>query len=120
MGWITSARSGGGYKVLGANVVVIVGFLVIGLVAQAAIAAPQVLGSPYSCWGGCLNQCVLERTVPCYGSCLSSCFAHPASDYQYYCQLGCSIQQCLRFSSDGARTESCLENCSSSICNIGT
>ncbi|KAI7737614.1 hypothetical protein M8C21_022785, partial [Ambrosia artemisiifolia] len=38
----------------------------------------------YSCWGGCLNQCVLlgdkkpEERVPCYWNCVAKCFPQQA------------------------------------------
>ncbi|KAM0046360.1 putative thionin-like protein [Helianthus debilis subsp. tardiflorus] len=36
----------------------------------------------YSCWGGCLNQCVLggkkpEERLPCYWSCVAKCYPPP-------------------------------------------
>lgn len=44
----------------------------------------------YSCWGGCLNQCVLatdkkpEEKVPCYWNCLAKCLPQQG---QYYSSL---------------------------------
>ncbi|KAI3687393.1 hypothetical protein L1987_81088 [Smallanthus sonchifolius] len=41
----------------------------------------------YSCWGGCLNQCLLlpdkkpDERVPCYWNCLAKCFPQPGQLY---------------------------------------
>ncbi|KAI3822048.1 hypothetical protein L1987_09629 [Smallanthus sonchifolius] len=41
----------------------------------------------YSCWGGCLNQCVFlsdkkpDERVPCYWNCLAKCFPQPGQLY---------------------------------------
>ncbi|XP_052210311.1 protein TAP1-like [Diospyros lotus] len=78
----------------------------------------------YACWGGCYNQCVLEyglnptQRVPCYLGCLGRCATSFPSDLEYYCQIGCSLQQCIRYSYDGANMERCLENCAGNICGL--
>ncbi|CAL5359069.1 unnamed protein product [Camellia sinensis] len=91
------------------GVIVLVGL--ISVMAQQA----KALGvrEAYGCWGGCYNECILQsgmansERLPCYLKCLGSCISLPLSvsassdktGYQYYCQLGCSMDQCIRFSS---------------------
>ncbi|KAI8568878.1 hypothetical protein RHMOL_Rhmol02G0234700 [Rhododendron molle] len=113
-----------GYR---AVIVVLVGVLVLSQDGIGGIAQSTELRTGYACWGGCYNECILQtgknpsERLPCYFQCLGSCIAHPASDNQYYCQLGCSLEQCVsRFSSDGRKQERCLDNCSTKICSINT
>ncbi|PWA68462.1 hypothetical protein CTI12_AA309300 [Artemisia annua] len=49
------------------------------------VRVQQARAEIYTCWGGCLNQCFLLRTVkyrvgakfPCYVKCVATCF-HPS------------------------------------------
>lgn len=100
-----------------AVIVVLAGVLVL---SQNGIGIAQPTGSTqlrsgYACWGGCYNECILlngknpTQRLPCYLQCLGNCVAQPASDNQYYCQLGCSLEQCvMRFSSAGKCTPNLL------------
>ncbi|XP_058200700.1 uncharacterized protein LOC131315578 [Rhododendron vialii] len=114
-----------------AVLVVLVGVLVLSQDGIGGIAQPtEVIRTGYACWGGCYNECILQtgtnpnERLPCYFQCVGSCFANPASgsdNNRYYCQLGCSLQQCVsRYSSDEKKQERCLDNCSTKICNINT
>ncbi|KAK6119459.1 hypothetical protein DH2020_046796 [Rehmannia glutinosa] len=54
---------------------------------------------------GCYNECFLrsKKTRPerlaCYYQCLNTCVPRSAADYRYYCQIGCSLELCIPFSS---------------------
>ncbi|XP_057493405.1 uncharacterized protein LOC130778926 [Actinidia eriantha] len=95
-----------GSKVWGV-VVLLLGLLVV--VAEQATTKPQ--SGAYACWGGCDNECNLQngktttQRMPCYWNCLGNCIPNSASDYQYYCRFGCSLAQCIRYSSDGGKVE---------------
>uniref|UniRef100_A0A5B7AB73 Uncharacterized protein n=1 Tax=Davidia involucrata TaxID=16924 RepID=A0A5B7AB73_DAVIN len=99
-----------GVKILGVMVV-----LMVVMLAQHATAGI------YACWGGCYNDCILKNgktpseRLPCYSQCLRNCTPRSPSDYQYYCQLGCSLQFCTRFAYDGDGLERCIGNCTN-IC----
>lgn len=100
-----------------AVIVVLMGVLVLSQDGIGGIAQPLRTG--YACWGGCYNECILQTGInpserlPCYMQCLGSCVANPASgsDNQYYCQLGCSLEQCVsKFSSGMWYSQSSLSS----------
>ncbi|KAH7840442.1 hypothetical protein Vadar_017021 [Vaccinium darrowii] len=112
---------------MGGVIVVLVGVLVLSQNGIGITAQEPGLRTGYACWGGCYNECILlngknpSERLPCYLQCLGNCIASSPADYQYnYCQLGCSLEKCVRVSSDGRKQESCLENCSSKVCNSNT
>ncbi|EPS58607.1 hypothetical protein M569_16206 [Genlisea aurea] len=90
------------------------------LLAVVAMAA-GIEAQRYTCWGGCYNVCIGGNNnnnpegLSCYYRCLSrQCIPRTATDFEYYCQVGCSLQTCavLRSSSeDGGRLEQCLDGC---------
>ncbi|CAK9166614.1 unnamed protein product [Ilex paraguariensis] len=98
------------------RIVGVVAFLVVLVLAKNVTAQPAGDGV-YACWGGCYNECILRtgkdpsQRLPCYGSCLGQCVPQSPSDYQYYCQIGCSFESCILFSYDGASLERCIESC---------
>ncbi|KAL6533892.1 hypothetical protein OROHE_013725 [Orobanche hederae] len=57
----------------------------------------------YECWGGCYNNCFIRSgstttqadSLACDYNCLTSCIPHSASDFNYYCQIGCSLKLCI-------------------------
>nr|XP_009616521.1 uncharacterized protein LOC104109046 [Nicotiana tomentosiformis]XP_016501359.1 PREDICTED: uncharacterized protein LOC107819733 [Nicotiana tabacum] len=77
--------------------------------------------SPYACWGGCYNQCIIlsfqagtipNNNNPCYVQCLSKCIPRSAAEYQNYCKIGCSLELCVPTRSDaGADLDKCFGNC---------
>ncbi|XP_055819353.1 uncharacterized protein LOC129888401 [Solanum dulcamara] len=82
--------------------------------------------SPYACWGGCYNQCILLNMKhrvptgnnPCYVHCLTKCIPTSASEYQDYCKIGCSLELCVATRFDaGANLDACFGNCGN-ICRI--
>ncbi|XAR69327.1 hypothetical protein NMG60_11000867 [Bertholletia excelsa] len=103
------------------------GVSVIALVVWFVVAHEASAQGMYACWGGCYNQCILgsgnnpSERLPCYWSCLGTCISRPSgqSDYQYYCQLGCSLQLCGQNLSGGATTKQCFQNCANRICYAG-
>ncbi|KAL8244771.1 hypothetical protein R6Q59_011046 [Mikania micrantha] len=58
--------------------------LISTLVVLMSLSQP-VRARVYSCWGGCLNQCVLlanknpDSKIPCYWNCLATCFPSSGS-----------------------------------------
>lgn len=78
---------------------VVVIFLIL-VLASSAVTSDRI----YSCWGGCYNQCYpnvqnQSEKFPCYYKCLNGCFPPTAADFQYYCQIGCSLKRCIPVSS---------------------
>ncbi|KAM3378820.1 hypothetical protein P3S68_011233 [Capsicum galapagoense] len=75
--------------------------------------------SPYACWGGCYNKCILlnmrarvQQTNPCYLRCLSKCIPRSTSEYQDYCSIGCSLELCIPTRYDaGADLDACFGSC---------
>lgn len=59
--------------------------------------------SPYACWGGCYNKCILlslrssapTGSNPCYVQCVSKCIPTSSIEYQDYCSIGCSLELCV-------------------------
>ncbi|MCD7451967.1 hypothetical protein HAX54_014345 [Datura stramonium] len=79
--------------------------------------------SPYACWGGCYNQCMILNSKasssvpaagrePCYVQCLNKCVPRSTAEYQNYCNIGCSLELCVptRFNA-GADLDACFGNC---------
>ncbi|GFP80304.1 hypothetical protein PHJA_000173800 [Phtheirospermum japonicum] len=93
------------------------GILAVVVVVAAAAANCSVQAQIYSCWGGCYNECFLRSnetrtdSFACYYECLNSCVPRTPADYQYYCQIGCNLEQCTQFTSDGAKLERCFGKC---------
>uniref|UniRef100_A0A3Q7HRT6 Knottin scorpion toxin-like domain-containing protein n=1 Tax=Solanum lycopersicum TaxID=4081 RepID=A0A3Q7HRT6_SOLLC len=82
--------------------------------------------SPYACWGGCYNKCILltmksrvpSGNDPCYVKCLSKCIPTSSSEYKNYCTIGCSLELCVAFRFDaGEDLDACYGNCGR-ICRV--
>ncbi|KAA8521755.1 hypothetical protein F0562_012428 [Nyssa sinensis] len=97
------------------------GVMVVLMVAMLAQHGTAAGAGIYACWGGCYNDCILRNgktlseKFPCYLQCSRNCVSHSASVYQDYCLLGCSLELCNRFASDGQTLERCMGNCTN-IC----
>ncbi|KAL2525512.1 Uncharacterized protein Adt_10566 [Abeliophyllum distichum] len=83
------------------------------LMLTSVVVAPDI----YGCWGGCFNECFIgshkipSKSFACHLKCLDSCVPRSATDYQYYCQIGCSLKRCIFVSYDGALMEKCFGKC---------
>ncbi|KAL8063435.1 hypothetical protein ABFX02_01G026100 [Erythranthe guttata] len=75
--------------------------------------------STYACWGGCYNECFLKtglvktqsNALSCDYQCLNNCVPRSASDFMYYCEIGCSLKRCIPVAYDGAKLERCFGFC---------
>ncbi|PIN14208.1 hypothetical protein CDL12_13162 [Handroanthus impetiginosus] len=92
--------------------------IVAAVVVALVVLANGVNAQVYTCLGGCYNKCFLRsiksnsERLACYYQCLTSCVPRSAADYQYYCQIGCSLELCIPASGDGASLERCYGSCS--------
>ncbi|GKV28163.1 hypothetical protein SLEP1_g37249 [Rubroshorea leprosula] len=57
--------------------------------------------------GVCTQQCVRECLPPSPSS----------ASAVYYCNIGCSLDQCTKFGNDVRKVGSCMDNCISNFCN---
>ncbi|KAJ8555403.1 hypothetical protein K7X08_012899 [Anisodus acutangulus] len=97
---------------------IFVTFLIVLIVVAKEMHA-STADSPYACWGGCYNQCIilnLQASVlgrnPCYVECLSKCIPRSAAEYENYCKIGCSLEICIPTRSNaGADLDACFGNC---------
>lgn len=80
--------------------------VVVVLVGLVMVLANGVNGQKiYSCFGGCYNECFMSSSsktgserLACYYLCLNGCVPRSPSDFEYYCQIGCSFKLCIPFS----------------------
>ncbi|KAL8537121.1 hypothetical protein ACS0TY_012340 [Phlomoides rotata] len=104
-----------GRRMSGGGGVVVVVLVVMAVVLTNAQSAQQI----YQCWGGCYNVCFVKSSksaaerFACYYQCLPGCVPRSPSNYQYFCQIGCALEQCRPIPyNDGARMEKCFGSCS--------
>lgn len=79
------------------------------------------------CIQNCAYQCASETQNACFYRCIHGCLglAHrnrlPFEDrddrHYYYCKLGCSSAQCLKYGNDKLKVGNCLDHCAYTICN---
>ncbi|KAM5572446.1 hypothetical protein ABKV19_012483 [Rosa sericea] len=69
------------------------------------------------CIFDCADKCPTGDDL-CFLNCLQDCLKQPQTplDPHYYCNLGCSSSQCLKFSNDKLKMGDCVDHCADRIC----
>ncbi|GLT46155.1 hypothetical protein SLA2020_199320 [Shorea laevis] len=73
------------------------------------------------CYKDCLRKfCqVPESPEPCIDLCIRNCVPHSPTNATvvYYCNVGCSLDQCTQFGNEVMKVGSCVDDCFSNFCN---
>ncbi|KAL6501944.1 hypothetical protein OROGR_027077 [Orobanche gracilis] len=78
-------------------------FMILVILVSSTYYGVHAQNSMYECWGGCYNNCFIRNgssttqadSLACDYNCLTTCIPHSAADFNYYCQIGCSLKLCI-------------------------
>ncbi|KAL8471756.1 hypothetical protein ACS0TY_027882 [Phlomoides rotata] len=97
--------------------------ILVGLMLVAALLGVRPTMAhlpPGACIDHCLRECKLSGLG--IGACIKYCPVHclppDASTKERYCNLGCMLDECAKFTNDEKKMNDCVVKCRRIHCNI--
>ncbi|KAI3464258.1 hypothetical protein Pfo_020921 [Paulownia fortunei] len=96
--------------------------LVVLLLLMAMLGARSITAHlpPGTCIKHCLKECKLSGigAATCIKYCPVHCLPPDTSTKEHYCDLGCMLDQCAKFTNDEKKMSDCVTKCHKYHCKI--
>ncbi|KAL6512175.1 Protein tap1 [Orobanche gracilis] len=94
----------------------IAGFMLV--IAMLIVGPVTAHLPPGTCIKHCLAECKLSGidNAVCIKYCPVHCLPRDTSTKEHYCNLGCMLDKCAKFTSDEKNMSDCVSKCNNSQC----